>query len=254
MREVNPFQIFFRGDTGPFKDEEGPTPVMPTSAMEGPPHMMVEPHGRGSDLAETTEWPIPVVASQPEDTVAQDPPRRSGRARQPVQQPDNVYSGSPLNSCLTDLWRRLVGDSFPQGPSNSSKNKSNGNALVGYDSCKTAQSKLLSTMELLQLITEEGGDSLQNFLLCAAKRYTLPPNKGETKLPDPVYIYEWTYKDILCFPGKLKEEWRQACLNELSTLKEWQVFKLVPLPKGKKPIRKRWVFKISSQIFKSTPI
>ena len=82
------------------------------------------------------------------------------------------------------------------------------------------------------------------------KRYTPPPNKGETELPDPTYIREWVYKDILWFPGKLKEEWRQACLNELSVLKEWQVFELVPLPKGKKPIKNRWVFNIKADIWK----
>ena len=64
------------------------------------------------------------------------------------------------------------------------------------------------------------------------------------ELPDPSHIREWTYQDILCFPGKLKEEWRQCCLNELSALKEHKVFDLVSLPEGKKAIRNRWVFDI----------
>ena len=85
-------------------------------------------------------------------------------------------------------------------------------------------------------------------MLAAAKRS--PPTlngkiiKGEIELPDPSYIREWMYQDILRFPGKLKEEWRQCCLNELSTLKEHKVFDLVSLPEGKKAVRNRWVFDI----------
>ena len=162
-----------------------------------------------------------------------------------MQWPDNVY-GNDLNlGCQADLQTRLWED--PQGSSFSAGDKGVGNLLCSYNSCESALSNLPAT-ELLQLITEEGGDSLLNFLLCAVKRYTPPPNKGETELPDPTYIREWVYKDILWFPGKLKEEWRQACLNELSVLKEWQVFELVPLPKGKKPIKNRWVFNIKADI------
>ena len=79
----------------------------------------------------------------------------------------------------------------------------------------------------MELLLEEGGDSLQNFLLAAARRTPQilkgKPLKGETELPDPSHIREWTYQDILRFPGKLKEEWRQCCLDELSMLKEHKV-------------------------------
>ena len=91
-------------------------------------------------------------------------------------------------------------------------------------------------------------------MLAAAKRS--PPTlngktiKGEIELPDPTHIREWTYRDILSFPGKLKEEWRQCCLNELSTLKECKVFDLVSLPEGKKAIRNRWVFDIKPDVRK----
>ena len=67
---------------------------------------------------------------------------------------------------------------------------------------------------VLDLLLEEGGDSLRNFLLAAAKRS--PPTlhgktiKGEIELPDPTHMREWTYQDILRFPGKLREEWRQC--------------------------------------------
>ena len=94
---------------------------------------------------------------------------------------------------------------------------------------------------VLELITEEGGDRLVNFLLAAAKR--TPPNRhkqsSKSELPDSMNICEWVYKDILHFPGKLKEEWRQACLNEIDALKQYNVFELIPLPKGRKAIGNR---------------
>ena len=59
-------------------------------------------------------------------------------------------------------------------------------------------------------------------------------------------MHKLAYKDILCFPGKHQEEWRQACQEEISALKNRSVFQLVKLPKGKKAIRCRWVFDIKS--------
>jgi hypothetical protein len=109
----------------------------------------------------------------------------------------------------------------------------------------------------LKLLLEEGGVSLQNFLLAAASQYDAnasertPPlaglranSKGKAELPDTASIREWNYRDILRFPGKLKEEWRHACLEELSALNKREVFELVDLPEGKKAIRNRWVFDI----------
>ena len=85
--------------------------------------------------------------------------------------------------------------------------------------------------------------------MLAAARRTLPSRHKQPKeatLPDPAHIHDWTYNDILRFSGKLKEEWRQACLEEISTLKKRSVFELVTLPNGFKPIRNRWVFNIKS--------
>ena len=78
------------------------------------------------------------------------------------------------------------------------------------------------------------------------KRTAPTGHKASSKpeLPDSMYICEWVYKDILKFPEELRKEWRQCCLNEISTLKARDVFELVPLPKGKKAIGNRWVFDI----------
>ena len=60
----------------------------------------------------------------------------------------------------------------------------------------------------LELITKEGGDRLLNFLLASVKR--TPPTGCKTsskpELPDPMYICEWVYKDILKFPEELRKE------------------------------------------------
>ena len=85
--------------------------------------------------------------------------------------------------------------------------------------------------------------------MTAAARRTLPSRHKqprESTLPDPAHIHDWTYNDILHFSGKPKEEWRQVCIEEISTLKKRSVFELVALPNGFKPIRNRWVFDIKS--------
>ena len=93
----------------------------------------------------------------------------------------------------------------------------------------------------MKLITKEGGDRLLNLLLASARRTPPTGHKASSKpeLPDPMYIREWVYKDILKFPEELRKEWRQFCVNEISALKACNVFELVPLPKGKKAIGNR---------------
>ena len=184
--------------------------------------------------------------------AAHEGPRQSGRTRQPRQQPDNVYSGMETTQVesLTDrLWERFLGDSQnPQGPPEPQGQFTLGRSNSGYDSCETALWQTSNHKLDLQLIIEEGGDCFQNFLLAAARR-TLPSRHKQPRkatLPDPAHICDWTYNDILCFSGKLKEEWRQVCLEEISALKKRSVFELVALPNGFKPIRNRGVFDIKS--------
>jgi len=57
---------------------------------------------------------------------------------------------------------------------------------------------------------------------------------------------EWTFRNILRMPNKLQEEWKKACLEELESLRKWQVFELTDLPHGRKVIKNRWVFDIKS--------
>ena len=160
------------------------------------------------------------IPSGPAET-AQEGPRRSGRAHQPRQQPDSVYSGmetTQVESFTDCLWERFLGESQnPQGPPEPQEQFTLGRSDSGYNSHKTALWQTSDHKLDLQLIIEEGGDCFQNILLAAARR-TLPSRHKqprEAALPDPVHIHDWTYNDILCFSGKLKEEWRQTCIEEI---------------------------------------
>ena len=64
-----------------------------------------------------------------------------------------------------------------------------------------------------------GGIHLINFLVSKA----ISPSSGPK---------EWTYKDVINLPELEYQEWKDACLRELSTLKECDVYDIVPCPKG----------------------
>ena len=207
-------------------------------------------HAGPSRPTEQPLGPVPghSTRTEPIEQPAFEVPQRSSRVQQQRQWPDNVYGDDPFVDRLTDIqWDKIIAGGIPC-PSNP-ENRERANLLHSYVSRQPVSTQGTLESELaLDLLLEEGGDSLHNFLLASAKRS--PPTlngktiKGEIELPDPSHIREWTYRDILHFPGKLKEEWRQCCLNELSTLKERKVFDLVSLPEGKKAIRNRWVFDI----------
>jgi hypothetical protein len=150
----------------------------------------------------------------------------------------------------TGTFNNFMQGQNPQGPSHGGGAQfASGNGNSSYGSGQTVLYEASDRKLDFTLVTEEGGEYLMNFLLAQAARRT--PSSGnqhssEVELPDPAHIREWGYHDILRFPGKLKEEWRQACLEEISALKKRSVFELVKLPKGKKAIRNRWVFDIKS--------
>ena len=180
---------------------------------------------------------------------AQEGPRWMSRVRQPRQLPENVYGQTLVvteNSLTVQDFDNLVsGTQIPQGPSHSQAQLTIGTS----ESSKTALCEASNRTLDFKLITEEGGEDLINFLL-AQSTERIPPSShkqaSKIKLPDLALVREWAYKDIHRFPGKQQEEWRQACQEEISTLKNCSVFELVKLPKGKKAIRCRWVFDIKS--------
>ena len=131
------------------------------------------------------------VASSFHQPTAQVPLRRSSRVRQPRQQPENVYGNVPATAAeqLTDTaWDKLLDESNPQGSSKRQAQFSKGMENSSYVSSKTTLWNPENCKSEVQLITEEGGERLMNFLLLAANR-TLPSRhqqSSETKLPDPL--------------------------------------------------------------------
>ena len=149
-----------------------------------------------------TEWPLSLVPglrtqAEPIEQPTFEGPRRSSRVRQQRQQPDNVYGDDPFVDRLTDSqWDQIIAGQIPRPSDPETKEKAN--LLRSYVSCQPVSTQSALELELvLDLLLEEKGDSLRNFLLAAAKRS--PPTlngktiKGEIELPDPSHIREWTY-------------------------------------------------------------
>ena len=180
--------------------------------------------------------------------------RRTGHARQQRQLPDNVYGSNPVSTeILTEAaWENLLQDPNPWVSGGQAQLLSLGqDESCSYNSDNSVFYQDSQWHKLyLELITEEGGDRLLNFLLASVRRTPPTRHKASSKpeLPDPTNIHEWVYKDILKFTEELRKEWRQCCVNETSTLKAHNVFELVPLPKGKKAIGNRWVFDIKPDL------
>ena len=57
--------------------------------------------------------------------------------------------------------------------------------------------------------------------------------------PNPIPKH---YKDVLKLPKQKQELWTALMKEEIKSLHERKVWELVDLPKGRKPIKGRWVF------------
>jgi hypothetical protein len=149
--------------------------------------------------------------------------RCSGRIRQPVFRPDNVYKNQPSIDILaeedddnTSFWG--------QSPSPSE-----------------TPSKPSKSAGLTKMVQDEGA-GLINFLLRAA----VSSADAKEKIPEVSKVCEWHYRDLMCLPKAMQEEWKIACKEELEALHQHNVFKLPNLPKGRKTIGYRWVFDVKS--------
>uniref|UniRef100_A0A0W0FDG7 Reverse transcriptase Ty1/copia-type domain-containing protein n=1 Tax=Moniliophthora roreri TaxID=221103 RepID=A0A0W0FDG7_MONRR len=59
-------------------------------------------------------------------------------------------------------------------------------------------------------------------------------------------VHQWQYKDILTLSKDEQKKWMTACYDELKSLQERNVYKLVDLPQGRKVIKSRWVFDVKT--------
>jgi hypothetical protein len=158
--------------------------------------------------------------------VVTNPPRRSGRIRQPVFKPDNVYGNRPPVDILGDKDDDDVfGPPGNQSPGPSEKDAEN----------------IVTTPPKAQMF-QDGGAKLINFLLRAA----VSSADAKEKIPDVYKVREWHYRDLMRLPKATQEEWKIACKEELEALRRHNIFKLTDLPKGHKTIGCRWVFDVKS--------
>ena len=151
------------------------------------------------------------------------PPRHLGRIRQPIFRPDNVYRNRPPVDILADN-----NDNPFQGPSQG--NQSPGPS--GSGSGNNQPSAGLSASADLTKMVQDGGANLTNFLLRAAVSST----DAKGKIPKVSKVREWQYRDLMCLPKAVQEEWKTACKEELEALHRCNVFKLTDLPKGHKTV------------------
>jgi len=85
----------------------------------------------------------------------------------------------------------------------------------------------------------EGGEQWINDLLSKAV-------SDHDSTLDPSNVREWTHKDIDRLPADQQQEWRVAQFEELEALRRRKVYKLTPLPPGRKAIKNRWTFDIKT--------
>jgi len=58
------------------------------------------------------------------------------------------------------------------------------------------------------------------------------------------HVLPKTFKDVAKLPADSKKRWLESCLEELKSLKDRDVYKIVDLPKGRKVVKNCWVFNI----------
>jgi hypothetical protein len=125
-----------------------------------------------------------VEQSQASDET--NPPSWSGRIRQPVFNPDNVYGNRPPVDILGDR-----DDSDVFGPQ---KNQRPG------PSGRSAGNVAVSTPEAQMF--QDGGAKLINFLLSAA----VLSADAKGKIPDVIKVREWHFGDLMHLPKAAQEE------------------------------------------------
>ena len=149
------YQGWRRGDEPEFAQPEQPSSSRPTERPLSP-------------------TPGPSTRAEPIEQPAFEVPRWSSRVQQQRQWPDNVYGDDPFVDHLTDSqWDTIMSGGIPRPSDPETREKAN--LLHSYVSCQPVSTQGTLESELaLNLLLEEGGDSLRNFLLAAAKRAHQP--------------------------------------------------------------------------------
>jgi len=172
--------------------------------------------------------------SEVPDVPAEPPLRRSGRTRVIPSRPDNVYGDRTPTEIIRDVerqtyWKKTVAEQpkirLPQ-PSSSTK--------------RDSDDPLDDDEDALLKLQKEGGVRFILYLVNKA----IP--RHDNDLPSELNVQHWTFRDVLRLPAAKQKEWKDACHEELESLRKRNVYELVKLPPGRKAIKNRWVFAIKS--------
>jgi len=92
---------------------------------------------------------------------------------------------------------------------------------------------------------ESATTAITNHMVCLARKgraehicFLLVLRVTET------YVLPKTFKDVAKLPADSKKRWLESCLEELKSLKDRDVYKIVDLSKGRKTVKNCWVFNI----------
>ena len=220
----------YRGDPGQPLEETGNDKGQPDS-----PHLPNKEDDDEHDDNHSSHQPASSPPEQDQQRV-----RRSTRERRNVYKPDNVYGDrNPTdidrNADKDRFWKEVIEpgqDSNQNGspdPSAGNNRDSGLNPAPDNHSDDQSQHEDISDDDLNRIV-REGGEELVNLLLMRASTHNIPQQ----------------FRDILKLPQEQRDEWINACKEEIEALRKRQVFDLVDLPKGKKPISNRWVFDIKA--------
>src|ERR1700761_6457129 len=213
------------------------------------PKREVAPKSDGTTRAPEKKAP---AESQPSPSAPEPvPPRRSARLRKIPARPGNVYGDSRHPTEIekdvqrTRTWRKMT-EGTPSSSRDDSTSERHSTSEPAVPPVQQSDLPLSaaddddSEVEELLRLQREGGVKYLDHLLAKA----VPPNDLES--PETARIREWTFRDILKMPGEKQKEWKQACREELDSLRRREVFELVDPPVGRKVIKNRWVFNLKS--------
>ena len=154
----------------------------------------------------------------PSPPVPAPAPRRSARLRKVPIRPDNIYGDRRHPTEIekdverSRTWKRMT---EPQ-PSRSRAVSNSPTPMPGDFPDPSSEIPLpQSDDEVDELLchAREGGVEFQNYLLARA----VPLSDSDS--PDTTNIRKWSFCDILNMPPEKQKEWKQACREELDSLR-----------------------------------
>jgi len=163
------------------------------------------------------------------DIPAEPPLRCSGRTWIIPSRPDNVYGDRTPTEIIWDVERQTYWKKTVEGSSRTCNIPPV--QLLQPDSSvkRDSDDPLDDDEDALLKLQKEGGVRFILYLVSKA----IPRHNND--LPSELNVQNWTFRDILCLPAAKQKEWKDACHEELESLRN--VYELVKPPPGRKAIK-----------------